>query len=215
MRDSSELAADVIAAFDARKDLREITLELAESIAASLGTTPLIRHVLGFAHIKFAILSGRTLRLHLWPAPLWEPLPPPWLIHTHGWLVESFVATGVVNNLLYDVVKADVGTHRLYEVAYVGGESERRATETLVNVHLKSTGSASRGDFYAVEPGVFHTSTTDGSFAATVVVTGPKLSSGPFVVGDLDGAKRYPYSPLVVADDVARNLLQELTRKLA
>jgi hypothetical protein len=206
------LVDELIERFDARQDCRPGTVRLVRELLAE-PTAPATHHVLGFCHIAVGEQQDRTLRLHLWPNP---PLPlahPPWPIHTHGWTVDSFVAVGAIENVLYDVDPDADGESELYRVEYRATDSARVSTGERVSCEVRHREAHVAGSYYAIQRNDFHASRVLSDFAATLVVTGPRDGSAR-VVGYFGVEKVFSYPRKKVKRSEAVELLRTLDRKL-
>jgi hypothetical protein len=212
MPDPTTSVKRLLESFKERTDLREPLAPVVDEILAS-SAPAFTRHVLGFASIRLAEHGGEALRLHLWPFPLWPLTPPAWPVHSHGWVVESFIAHGSVANTLYQVGEARGGNHKLYAVRYGETASVREATCKEVVCHPARTDVVNAGEYYVVPRGAFHT-TEPLEFAATVVMTSPRSEEPPYVVGDVEGRDTYEYAPVTAPADETRALLLHLRTAL-
>lgn len=158
-----------------------------------IGTIDATYHPLGFIHVNLGNFDGQGLRLHIWASDVITPVNPLWPIHNHTFDIASYVSTGTISNITYQVEDADVSSasNRFYSVEYINNISRLRATERLVRINHASESTARRGEIYRVNRGTFHASTSKTVFSCTVVCTFNNLEPRPLVLGDVQGAPLY------------------------
>lgn len=191
---------------------REQLLPLIEMLVDNPERYPATKHVLGFIHCKLAEFNGQTLRLHVWPAGERSYGIPAWPVHTHHWTISSAVIAGYVVNETFSVRTDDHGHKQLYEVHYVGnGLSERRRIDERVSVDVNRSEFWHAGERYSIPLGTYHSTTVpEGTFAATVILTGIRTDVAPLVLGQVSGKTQYRYSVDEVATENWASTLAEL-----
>jgi hypothetical protein len=197
-------------------DPRVELLPLIGMLASQPERFPATKHVLGFLHCKLGELDGRTLRLHIWPDTERLYGDPQWPVHTHHWTISSAVVAGHVVNETFAVWPDIQGQSQLYEVHYAGnGLSERRRTDERVVVVKNDSETWRAGDRYDIPLGTYHSTTVpEGTFAATIIVTGTRTDALPLVLGQASGKAQYHYSAEEPAAEAWVQALSKLQRSI-
>ncbi|MHB8724057.1 MAG: hypothetical protein ACYC9Z_01605 [Casimicrobiaceae bacterium] len=141
---------------------------LRDGIRAALntGSYDCLMHPLGFYFTRLAVQDKSSFRLHYWRANDrgGTAITP---YHDHVWQLCSCVLVGELNNVLLDVEEDTSGTYTIAEIKQIGGVDEVVPGKQSMAIRVKSRERHRCGDFYEVEPRVFHY--TDIQPDATVV----------------------------------------------
>lgn len=151
-------------------------------------------HPLGFLFTYLNPISDPlTLRLHLWPENYYLRKSK-LFIHNHYYDIISFILSGDLTNLNYELSEKLPHTHSVFEGGYNHDKSNRflKKTEKSVRATLLSKHHYSTGNFYEIKKSDFHdTKILDESFAATIVLTFNKEQEvqSPIVLGNFEEAE--------------------------
>ena len=213
------------------KELYELMEQLQEGLGYSMSKVEQIldnlieqpdickatHHPLGFIHLKLFKKLNVSLRLHIWQRQARKIQIPAWLIHNHIFDLKSYVLCGSINNLNYDVVKAEnKPSYRIYEVIYDECESQLHVTDELVNCKLVESKTFKARDSYEVNREIFHTSTVElGQLTCTLVITSNEKAIKPKVIGKLRGESIYKYQRNQCDFEELRQILIEVKEKIA
>lgn len=160
-------------------------------------------HPLGFVIITLQDWSGgERLRLHIWPPDERKYNDGHTWIHNHGYSVISKVLIGKLTNYEYVISDFTSGCP-VYDVSYVGNNSDLKITEKTCQVKLFSTVELANGSSYRLEKWKYHkVFVPENDITCTLILNFDKDFDSGNVLGTDEGNKdflpfeRINYNPL-------------------
>ncbi|PGN53610.1 hypothetical protein CN978_30475 [Priestia megaterium] len=152
-------------------------------------------HPLGFIHIPLGTFNNQSIRLHVWSPKERREQQPFFPIHTHIFELKSHILSGSLKNATYKVNSSD-STFKsiIYDVEYSKSGSNLKKTTKKINFEKCKEENLTKGDFYSVRRGEFHSSKVNkGDFTATIALTYNKTNETPLVIGEINGKEEYSY----------------------
>lgn len=174
----------------------DLTCAILERIREFPDGYSLVHHPLGFFLIKLGQINPSTfLRLHIWLPNRRTTQHPEWSIHNHTFTLKSHVLTGKIINKSFNVdFQSSQPTNCLYLTRYNDNMSILSRTSQYLSCHQVEKKIYSKGDYYLVEKGMYHsTQVRLECLTSTIVITSNLDRKEPHVIGDLKGRDEYIY----------------------
>jgi len=167
-----------------------------------------ILHPLGFYHMTLASVAARRVRIHYWPIGARNQGTAATPYHDHVWSLCSCVLAGTLENVLLDVQDDEAGRFQIARINQTGNVDEVLPLASRVQPHVQSRQAYSAGDFYEIEPGVFHfTDVPPDRAALTVVRAETVIAGGPRTLVPVGFPGHAPSrDPVVDAADILRQI---------
>lgn len=139
-----------------------------------------ILHPLGFYFIRLAERGKTTIRLHYWPAGHREKGTAITPYHDHVWELCSCVLAGSLENVLIQLEPDNSGDFQVAHINQIGNVDEVVLASTRVRMSIQSRQRYRAGEFYEIEPRVFHyTDVPEETPVLTVVQSTIVIEGGP------------------------------------
>lgn len=168
---------------------------------------PFRLHPLGFIACTLLTERRHKLRLHCWPTLGGVEQSPDCRIHDHLFEFRSWVMSGSVENIEYDV-SLDGPEYSIYETEYLGDQSVLTKTDRLLRLAQRTRETYVSGTSYSVRAGTLHETVRVGSESAlTVLVARDVSNSAPLVLAPKAGLDRYTYTRSIVEESLVDKML--------
>lgn len=166
-------------------------------------------HPLGFIVCTLMVDGPWKARLHCWPSGQARPQGEECEIHDHVFDFSSWVLTGEVENIEYEVDPSGA-PYAIYSTEYIGELSILRKTTQTIHLAVRSSSMHRAGSKYEVRAGQLHETRRIGTApAVTVLITHDVSTQTPTVVGPLAGAAKYEYVRSRVSETDLRRVLAD------
>lgn len=170
---------------------------------------PFRLHPLGFIACVLLSDGPKKIRLHYWPVAGAAQQSPECQIHDHLFEFKSWVFSGEVQNVEYDI--SDSGNEfSEYRTEYVGNQSILLKTDRTVRLTESRRSTYGAGSTYNLSAGVLHETIRLGAKPAFTVLAATDVTAArPLVLGPLDGEYRYVYQRELLAESIVEHLFAE------
>ncbi|MBV1883883.1 MAG: hypothetical protein KUG82_19745 [Pseudomonadales bacterium] len=167
-------------------------------------------HPLGFVMCKLSQENEKNIRLHIWPNSSEHVQEPQWLIHDHMFDLKSWVLSGKIENIEYEIA-SDFPIYSIYQASYEQDKSILHRTEQDLSIKVKNKSVVSSGQIYEIASGILHQSISlSNSTAVTVCETIDRLDKNPIIAGDIKGRASYSYTRATVCDEDLQDIIGKI-----
>lgn len=190
-------------------DCREISIASLLSFSKA-GNLPFRWHPLGFIVCTLMVEGPWKARLHCWPSGHARPQGEQCEIHDHMFDFCSWVLTGEVENIEYEINPS--GTlYAIYATEYLGDLSILKRTAQTIQLAVSASSIQPAFSKYNVRAGQLHETRRVGKApAVTVLITKDVTIQTPTVIGPLAGEAQYEYVRSIVTETELRLALADL-----